>query len=95
MSEEKTEPLSVYQLISISLEQFAEIAWQKLGYRPDPLTSHVHQDLDEARIAIDVAGYFAQILDPKIDDADRRRVQSLLSDLRINYVKKVDESKSS
>jgi hypothetical protein len=94
MSEEKAEPLSVYQLMSVSLEQFVEIAWQKLGYRPDPLTSQVHQDLDEARVAIDAAGYFAQILDPELDDVDRRRVQSLLSDLRINYVKKVDESKS-
>jgi len=82
------EPISVFQLIFVSFEQFAEVAWQKMGFRPDPLTGKEDVNLPEAKVAIDMASRLAEALDPELDDEDRRSVQARLSDLRINFVKK-------
>ncbi|MBA3724996.1 MAG: DUF1844 domain-containing protein [Armatimonadetes bacterium] len=81
-------PLSVYDLIAFSIDQFAEVAWQKMGLRPDPMTGKEDVNLEEAKVAIDTASRLAETLDPHLDDDDRRRVQSRLSDLRINFVRK-------
>jgi len=81
------EPIDVYALVAISLEQFIGVAWQKLGLHPDPLTHKIEKDLAQAKIAIDIAAKLAEILEPKLDDADKRTTQSIISDLRINFVK--------
>ncbi|MGI8922833.1 MAG: DUF1844 domain-containing protein [Fimbriimonadales bacterium] len=90
MDEEESaaKPLSVYDLIAFSIDQFAEVAWQKMGLRPDPMTGQEDVNLEEAKVAIDTASRMAETLDPHLDDDDRRRVQSRLSDLRINFVRK-------
>lgn len=80
--------VSVYDLIGVSLDQFIEIAWVKMGLRPDPITRGEAMDMGEAKVAIDVAGKFAEMLDTHLEEDDRRRVQSLLSDLRMNYIRK-------
>ncbi|MCL6623581.1 MAG: DUF1844 domain-containing protein [Fimbriimonadales bacterium] len=80
-------PLDVYLLISGSLEQFAALAWQKMGLHPDPLTGEVHRDLPQAKLAIDFVARFIEALEPQANDVERRRLQNLLSDLRINFVK--------
>ena len=88
---EEPVPLSVYDLIAFSIDQFAEVAWQKMGLRPDPMTGKEDVNLPEARVAIDMASRLAETLDPHLDDDDRRQVQARLSDLRINYVKRAGE----
>lgn len=87
MAEEDRKPFEVYDLLALSLEQFAAMAWQKMGLHPDPITHKLETHLDQARLAIDIAAHLAQALEPKLDDSERRRVQSLMSDLRINYVR--------
>lgn len=87
MSEEQ-KGISVYDLMAVSLDQFVEVAWVKMGLRADPLTRAESIDMSEAKVAIDVASRFAETLDPHLEDEDRRRVQSLLSDLRLNYIRK-------
>lgn len=84
---EPREPLSVYDLIAFSLKQFEEVAWQKLGLRPDPMTGKIEKDLEQSRIAIDIAGRLAEALDPHLDDEDKREIQNVMSNLRINYVR--------
>jgi hypothetical protein len=89
MSENETpKGVSVYDLIGVSLDQFIEVAWVKMGLRADPITRSESIDMSEAKIAIDVASRFAETLDPHLEDEDRRRVQQLLSDLRMNYIRK-------
>jgi hypothetical protein len=85
---EERQPLTVYDLIAVSIDQFAEVAWQKLGLRPDPITGKESMDLAQARIAIDMASRLAEALDAQLDEEDRARVQRALSDLRINFVQK-------
>lgn len=89
MPEENSDkPLSVYDLISFSLDQFAQVAWQKMGLRPDPMTGKEDVDLEQAKVAIDMASRLGEVLDPQLDDEDRRKIQGILSDLRINFVRR-------
>ncbi|HET6645013.1 MAG TPA: DUF1844 domain-containing protein [Fimbriimonadales bacterium] len=89
MPEESSDkPLSVYDLISFSLDQFAQVAWQKMGLRPDPMTGKEDVDLEQAKVAIDMASRLGEVLDPQLDDEDRRKIQGILSDLRINFVRR-------
>jgi hypothetical protein len=89
MAEEK--PLSVYDLIMIMLDQCASVSWQKLGLQHDPVTGALSPDLAEARVAIDLTAYLAQQLEARLDEEDRRRIQSLVRDLRINFVQRNTE----
>lgn len=91
-NKEQPKPLSVFDLIAFSIDQFAEVAWQKMGLRPDPMTGKQDTNLPEAKVAIDMASRLAEALDPELDDEDRRRVQARLSDLRINFVRKSEEA---
>lgn len=85
--EKYKKPLDVYGLIFVSIEQYAALAWQKLGLHPDPLTGEVHKDLLQAKLAIDLVARMIEMLEPQLGDRERRRLQSLLSDLRINFVR--------
>jgi hypothetical protein len=85
-------PPSVYDHVAMSLDQYASVSWQKLGLHPDPVTNQMDPNLDEAKVAIDIAAFLVQQLEPKLDDDDRRKVQGLLRDLRINFVQKAKEA---
>jgi hypothetical protein len=85
-------PPSVYDHLAMMLDQISSVSWQKLGLHPDPITSTVQQNLDEAKVSIDVAAFLVAQLEPKLDDEDRRRVQALIRDLRINFVQKAKEA---
>lgn len=88
----QAEPIDVHHVLAVMLEQLAEIAWQKLGLRPDPFTQRIHRDLAQAKVAVDIVAAVAAQLEPSLDDEDRRHIQNLVRDLKVNYVQKVSES---
>lgn len=75
----------------VMVDQMASIAWQKLGLQPDPMTGKLVKDLAEAKVAIDVTAGLAGFIEPHLDDEDKRRIHSLIRDLRINYVEHTKE----
>ena len=87
-SENPTKPISIYDILAVLIEQMAAIGWQKLGLQHDAATGTIVVDLVEAKVAIDLTAYLVQQLDPQLDEEDKRRVHSLVRDLRINYVQK-------
>jgi hypothetical protein len=87
MSEEQS-PISVYDLLGFAMDQFASIAWIKLGLQPDPATGSFDTDLAEAKVAIDIVAQMAERAAPKLDPADRREVDNLVANLRLNYVER-------
>lgn len=88
MSEETREAPTVFDHIAVLLDQMAGVAWQKLGLQPDMVTGKIEPDLDQARVAIDVVSFLANKLEPQLDEDDRRQIQSLVRDLKINFVQK-------
>ncbi|MER3413446.1 MAG: hypothetical protein C4341_04255 [Armatimonadota bacterium] len=82
------QPLRIDGLLHYSVHMFAQFAWQRMGLLTDPVTGKSHEDLSQARIAIDVLSRLAEHLDPMLGDQERRDLQNLLSDLRINLARK-------
>ena len=93
--EEKKEPLSVYALVAASLDQFVAVAWQKMGLHPDVITHKVEKVIQQAKVAIDIAARLAESLDPVLDDDERRHIQNLMTDLKINLVRQTQSEDKS
>jgi hypothetical protein len=87
-------PASVYEHIAMIMDQIASVSWQKLGLQPDIITGKLDKNLAEAKVAVDLTAHLAGILEAKLDDEDRRRVQSLVTDLRLNFIQKSREGES-
>lgn len=84
-------PVDVYELLAVVIEQLDSIAWQKLGLRPDIITGQIQQDLVQARAAVDAIAKIVEVLEPVLDDEDKRRLHGMVRDLRINWVEKNKE----
>ena len=91
MEEEKS-PLSVYDHIMFMVEQMSAVSWQKLGLQHEPMSGKLEANMSEARVAIDVTAFLCQQLESRLDDDDRRRIQSMVRDLRINFVQRNTDS---
>lgn len=81
-------PVSIYDVLVAMIDQTAAIAWQKMGLQNDFMTGQVETNMAEARVAIDVTAKLAEVVEPQLDDADRREMQNLVRTLRINYVER-------
>jgi hypothetical protein len=79
--------LDVYSLLGLFVGVLAEKAWQTLGLRTKPGTDEVETDFDQARVAIDTLGFFAEKLRPRLPDDEKRRIDGLVADLKLNYVR--------
>ena len=96
MSETETEnkpstPISVYDVVIAMTDQMAALAWQKLGLQPDMLTGQIGQDLEEAKVAIDLTTHLATFVEPRLEEDDKRELHNLIRNLRLNYVQKAKD----
>ncbi len=80
------EPILVASVLAMMVEQLAMISWAKLGLQPDPITGKIETDLTQAKLAIDTCADVIHRLQPELDAEDKRHMENLLRDLRINYV---------
>jgi len=64
----------------------ASKAWEAMGLVPDPVTTQIERHLDEAQLAIDAAAALADLIRNRLPDAERRELETLLTNLRLNYV---------
>jgi hypothetical protein len=79
--------LDTYSLLGLFLGILAEKAWQTMGLRAKPGTDKVQADFDQARVAIDTTGFLAEKLQPHLPEDEKRRLEGLVADLRLNYVR--------
>ena len=91
MSEEELIPIDIYDFITVMADQSVEIAWIKLGLRPDPMTGEFTKDVAQAKLAIDLVSHLAGLMEPKLDESDRRQLQNTVSTLKLNFVQKSNE----
>ena len=81
-------PLNVYSLLRMSVGMYAEQAWVHLGLRMDPTSGKTETNLPLAKVAIDTMAFITEQLQPDLDDSEKRELEQLLANLRINYVQR-------
>jgi len=92
---EQVQPIDVYSVLRLSIAQLAGVAWQTMGLQPDPFTKQVRKDTAQARVAIDATAALIEHLKPHLQGQEARDYQTLLTDLRLNFVThSSDEDKS-
>ncbi|MCE9559222.1 MAG: DUF1844 domain-containing protein [Armatimonadetes bacterium] len=92
MTEESPkEPLDVFAVVSIMVEQMTGLAWQKMGLQPDPITGTLCPNMEQAKVAVDIVAELASHLQGQLDESDQRSIRNLVGDLRLNFVQKSNE----
>jgi hypothetical protein len=71
--------------LSVCINMLNEVAWMKMGLIPN-LQGKIERDMPQAKVAIDAVGDLVARLEPLVQDSDRRDMQVMLSNLRINFV---------
>src|SRR5437773_7497836 len=61
-------------------------AWQNLGLVPNPASRRVGRDLEAARLDIDAVASLIDHLKCRVDEKERRDLDTLLANLRVNFV---------
>lgn len=79
-------PLRAPDLVRWCVSLLATSAWQAMGLIADPSTQRVERNLDDARLAIDATAALLEHLRPRLGDAERRELDTLLTNLRLNFV---------
>lgn len=88
MSESPSSP-TVYDHLLVMFEQLVVVAWAKLGLRHDPISGKLEPNLSEAKVAIDVVTFMGTQLEQQLEDeGDRRQIQNVMRDLKINFVQR-------
>lgn len=73
-------------LVGTCLSLLAARAWQAMGLVPDPATKQIEKDLNDAQLAIDAAAALADVLRPRVAERERREIEALITNLRLNFV---------
>ncbi|GIV17225.1 MAG: hypothetical protein KatS3mg022_2660 [Armatimonadota bacterium] len=82
------QPVDVVTVALWTIEELQAQAWIKMGLWKDPVSGELHADLPQAKIAIDCVAALAEVLKPHITDSQRRDLERLLTDLRLNFVQR-------
>lgn len=80
--------ISVYNLMRMSIGMYAQQAWIHMGVRMDPSTQKTEQNMPLAKVAVDTVAFLVDQLQPDLTPEEKRGLQSLVADLRINYVQR-------
>ncbi len=67
-------------------------AWEAMGLLPDAVTKKVERRLDDAQLAIDAAGALIDVIRAHLTDAERRELDTLLTNLRLNFIEQRGKS---
>lgn len=83
----------VMTLVGTFLSLLAARAWQAMGLVPDPATKQVERNLDDAQLAIDAAAALAEVIRPRVGDRERREIEALITNLRLNFVEQKSKAR--
>ncbi len=80
--------LDVYDMLRFVVSLLTQQAWVSLGIQKAPGADEVKQDLPQAKVAIDTLEFVIDKLAPDLKPQERTELDSVLSNLQINYVKR-------
>jgi len=78
--------VDVTALVLTCISLLGQKAWAALGLVPDPASGKIERRLEDARLAIDAAAALVEGARERVSAADRRELETLLTNLRLNYV---------
>ena len=87
--EQQLPEIRVENMLRMTLDMFAEMAWVKLGVRMDRASGETKIDLPQARLAIDVLGALVPFTEGRLDPHEVRDAHNLLASLQLNYVQRM------
>ena len=79
--------VGVFGILRLSVSLLSQHAWIALGVQAPP-GGDTRQDLPEAKIGIDALVDIIEHLQPDLDDAEKRELDNLVANLRINYIQR-------
>ena len=82
--------ITVAGILQMSAGLLSERAWIDMGMVADPGTGQVEKRLDEAKRAIDALTDISRHLEPVAGPDERRELQTMLTNLRLNFVRQRD-----
>lgn len=93
--EKREEPLKELDLSTLFvwfISMLSGKAWEYLGLIMNPETKKINKDLKKAKISIDTIAFLFDQIKDGLNKEDFNRIESLLANLRMNYVEKLKES---
>ena len=79
--------VTVTGVLWTSVQLLTNRAWSSMGLIPNPVTREIQRDLNEAKRAIDVLTDMVKHLQADTSAEEKRELQNMLSDMRINFVR--------
>ncbi|MGC9320531.1 MAG: DUF1844 domain-containing protein [Armatimonadota bacterium] len=79
---------NVFDMLRAAIGLFAQEAWFALGVQARPGAEEKRTDLSCARVAIDTTRLLIEQLGDEAEANERREFEQLLTDLRINFVRR-------
>ncbi|MFN3652736.1 MAG: DUF1844 domain-containing protein [Armatimonadota bacterium] len=79
--------LGVDGILRMAIGLLHERAWIDLGLQGDPITGQIQAKLPDARRAIDAVADLAKYVDATATPEEKRELQVMLTNLRVNYVR--------
>jgi uncharacterized protein DUF1844 len=86
--------ISVFGVLQFTVGTLSQLAWQGMGLIANSATGKLDLRMAEARMAIDALRALVPVMSPSLDESSRRELQTLLSNLQLNYVEQAKRRES-
>jgi hypothetical protein len=73
-------------LVTTCISLLAAKAWEAMGLVANPETKKVERNLSDAQLAIDAVAALGDAIRPRLSGPERRELDTMLANLRINFV---------
>jgi len=81
--------ISVFGVLQFTVGTLSQLAWQGMGLIANSATGKLEPRMTEARMAVDALRALIPVMSPSLDESSKRELQTLLSNLQLNYVEQV------
>ncbi len=83
--------LDTYTLMRAFIGLLVNQAWQDIGLVMNPQTQKIEKNKERAKTAIDCIAFLIEKLEPQLQNEEKEKLRSLLTDLQLNFVQQQKE----
>lgn len=85
-------PDKMEEVLKLHVFQLQGWAYIHLGLQAHPKTKKANKDMAQAKLAIDALSAMVEVLLPRLSPEEQRELKIMASDLKMNFVSKMQES---